>query len=292
MTQTIETADLVIAYEVWGPGDGRPVVLVHGWPDDVHCWDGMASTLAGAGCRVYAPYLRGCGPTRFRRPETMRSGQIGALGRDLCDLIEGLDLDDVVLAGHDWGARATYVASVLVPERVRGLVAMSVGYGSTSLDAPISFPQAHAYWYQWFFATPKGRRTLENDRNGLCRHLWRSWAPSWRFTQDQFDETAKAWGNPDWHAVTFHSYTHRWGGTRGDPAYDDLEARLAENPPIQVPTIVLHGADDGATLVAASEGKDQFFTVGYERLVLAGIGHFIPREAPAQAAQAILRVAT
>ncbi len=124
------------------------MVLTHGWPDDVHCWDAVVGTLVEAGCRVYTPYLRGFGPTRFRRQETIRSGQIGALGRDLYDLLEGLDLHDVVLAGHDWGARASYVASVLVPERVRGLVALSVGYGSTSLDAPISFEQARAYWYQ------------------------------------------------------------------------------------------------------------------------------------------------
>jgi len=162
------------------------VVLTHGWPDDVHCWDAVVGTLVEAGYRVYTPYLRGFGPTRFRRQETIRSGQIGALGRDLYDLLEGLDLHDVVLAGHDWGARASYVASVLVPERVRGLVALSVGYGSTSLDAPISFEQARAYWYQWFFATPKGRRTLEHDRPALCRHRqprrrscgWRRSSPS------------------------------------------------------------------------------------------------------------------
>jgi pimeloyl-ACP methyl ester carboxylesterase len=195
-----------------------------------------------------------------------------------------------VLAGHDWGARASYVASVLVPERIRGLVAMSVGYGSAGLDAPISFQQARAYWYQWFFATPKGRRTLERDRRALCRHLWETWAPSWQFTPEAFDETAEAWDNPDWLEVTVHSYTHRWGGTAGDPAYDEVEAKLAENPPIQVPTIVLHGADDGATLVAASEHKDQFFTAGYQRRVLEGIGHFVPREAPSQAAEAILRL--
>src|SRR6266545_3680431 len=251
MTETIETADLVIAYERSGPGDGRPVVLTHGWPDDVHCWDAVVGTL-----------------------------------------LEGLDLRDVVLAGHDWGARASYVASVLVPERVRGLVALSVGYGSTSLDAPISFEQARAYWYQWFFATPKGRRTLEHDRPALCRHLWRLWAPSWKFTSEAFDETASAWDNPDWLAVTVHSYTHRWGGTPGDPAYEELEAKLARNPPIQVPTIVLHGSDDGATLVTASEDKDQFFTAGYERRVLEGVGHFVPREAPSPAAKAILRLAT
>ncbi len=226
------------------------MVLTHGWPDDVHCWDAVVGTLVEAGCRVYTPYLRGFGPTRFRRQETIRSGQIGALGRDLYDLLEGLDLHDVVLAGHDWGARASYVASVLVPERVRGLVALSVGYGSTSLDAPISFEQARAYWYQWFFATPKGRRTLEHDRPALCRHLWRLWAPSWKFTSEAFDEAASAWG------------------------------------------IVLHGSDDGATLVTASEDKDQFFTAGYERRVLEGVGHFVPREAPSPAAKAILRLAT
>src|SRR6266511_2133324 len=189
-----------------GPGDRLRAVRPGRWPAG-----GPHPRLAG--CRVYTPYLRGFGPTRFRRQETMRSGQIGALGRDLCDLLEGLDLRDVVLAGHDWGARASYVASVLVPERVRGLVALSVGYGSTSLDAPISFEQARAYWYQWFFATPKGRRTLEHDRPALCRHLWRLWAPSWKFTSEAFDETASAWDNPDWLAVTVHSYTHRWVNT-------------------------------------------------------------------------------
>jgi pimeloyl-ACP methyl ester carboxylesterase len=292
MTETIETADLVIAYERWGPDGGQPVVLVHGWPDDVHCWDGVVDMLTSAGYRVYAPYLRGFGPTRFRDQATMRSGQIGALGCDLRDLIVGLDLRGVLLAGHDWGARASYVACVLVPERISGLVAMSVGYGSASLDAPISFQQARAYWYQWFFATPKGRATLERDRRSLCRRLWETWAPSWSFTQEAFDEAASAWDNPDWHAVTVHSYTHRWGGTSGDPAYDEVEARLAENPPIQVPTIVLHGAEDGATLVAASEDKDHFFTATYERRVLEGVGHFVPREAPSQAAEAILRLTT
>jgi pimeloyl-ACP methyl ester carboxylesterase len=266
------------------------VLLVHGWPDDVHCWDGVVGWLTGAGYRVYAPYPRGFGPTRFRRPETMRSGQISALGRDLCDLIEGLDLRDLVLAGHDWSARAGYVASVVVPERIRGLVAMSVGYGSAGLDAPISFQQARAYWYQWFFATTKGRRTLERDRRALCRHLWETWAPSWRFTPETFEQTAGAWDNPDWHAVTVHSYTHRWGGEPGDPAYDGLEALMADSPPVRVPTIVLHGAEDGATLATASEGRARFFTAGYQRQVLEGVGHFVPREASSQAAAAILKL--
>ena len=290
MTGTIQTADLEIAYERWGPAGGRPVLLVHGWPDDVHCWDGVVGQLTGAGCRVYAPYLRGFGPTRFRRPETLRSGQISALGRDLCDLIEALDLHDLVLAGHDWGARASYVASIVAPRRIRGLLAMSVGYPSASLDAPISFRQARAYWYQWFFATAKGRRTLERDRRALCRHLWETWAPSWRFTGETFDQSAGAWDNPDWHAVTVHSYTHRWGGEPGDPAYDELEALLAEKPPVRVPTIVLHGAEDGASLATSSEGREGFFTAGYRRQVLEGVGHFVPREAPSQATAAILEL--
>jgi pimeloyl-ACP methyl ester carboxylesterase len=195
-----------------------------------------------------------------------------------------------VLAGHDWGARASYVAGVVVPERIRGLVAISVGYGSAGLDAPISFQQARAYWYQWFFATPKGRRTLERDRRALCRKLWETWAPSWRFTPETFDRTAGAWDNPDWHAVTVHSYTHRWGGEPGDPAYDELEALMAGDPPVRVPAIVLHGAEDGATLPAASDGKERFFTAGYRREVLDGVGHFVQREAPSDAAAAILQL--
>src|SRR6266536_2379774 len=139
---------------------------------------------------------------------------------------------------------------------------------------------------------PGDGRPVEHDRPALCRHRWRLWAPSWKFTAEAFDETASAWDNPDWLAVTVHSYTHRWGGTPGDPAYEELEAKLARNPPIQVPTIVLHGSDDGATLVTASEDKDQFFTAGYERRVLEGVGHFVPRGAPSPAAKSILRLAT
>jgi pimeloyl-ACP methyl ester carboxylesterase len=289
MTARVRTPVLDVAYETWGPEDGAPVMVVHGWPDDASCWLRVAGLLAAAGCRVHAPYLRGFAPTRFLDPATPRTGQISALAQDLADVLEALDLRDVVVAGHDWGGRAAFGVAALWPERLRGLVAISVPY----LPAPPpvgDLAQEHAYWYQWFFTTERGRRALRDDRRHLCRYLWRTWAPGWAFEDGEFERAAAAWEGDDWPAVTAHSYASRWGEAELDPAYAEVQARLSEGRPIGVPTIVLHGADDGATLPSATEGQDARFTGGYAREVLPAVGHFPPREAPAEVAAAILRL--
>jgi pimeloyl-ACP methyl ester carboxylesterase len=286
----VSTSQLEIAYEVSGPEDGAVVVAVHGWPDDPHTWDGLAERLHEGGCRVYRPYLRGFGPTRFREAGACRSGQIAALCRDLGEFIEALGLDEVVLAGHDWGGRAAYALAAVRPERVAGLVAMSVPYGATGPTASPSPEQAHAYWYQWYFSTMVGRRALTEDHRAICRYLWRQWSPSWAFTDGEFEQTAAAWDNPDWVQITAHFYSQRWGEDAGDSELAALEARLAASPPIGVPTIVLHGERDGGTLVAATAHQQHFFKSGYERRTLPGVGHFVPREAPDDTATAILEL--
>ncbi|MER6311824.1 alpha/beta fold hydrolase [Streptomyces sp. NPDC001739] len=286
--RTVRTPTLDTAYAVSGPETGRPVVAVHGWPDDIHCWDGVLPALHTAGCRVYRPYLRGFGPTRFRDPARPRSGQIAALGSDLGEFLDALDLADVVLAGHDWGARAAYVVGALWPERVRAIAALSAGYATHRPDAPLPYALAQAYWYEWFVATGRGRRAMVQDRRAFCHYLWRAWSPGWDFSQEEFDATAAAWDNDDWADVTVHAYLHRWGEAPGDPAYDTVEERLAAPAPIQVPTIVLHGAEDADNLLGTTAGKQQLFADGYTRQVLGGVGHFPPREAPEFTAEAIL----
>jgi pimeloyl-ACP methyl ester carboxylesterase len=282
------TGELEIAYEVSGPKDGVPVVALHGWPDSPGTWNGTLASLNSGGCRVYRPYLRGFGPTRFRNEAAPRSGQIAALCRDLGEFVAALDLDGLVLAGHDWGARA---ACAVEPGPVAGLVAISVAYGSTGPQASVPLTQAQAYWYPWYFATPPGHRALADEPRRLCRYLWRQWSPSWDFTEEEFEATARAWSNPDWARVTAHSYAQRWGAAGGDPGLAGLEDRLAASPPIAVPTIVLHGTEDGGTLVEATADQDRYFTAGYERRVLAGVGHFVPRQAPDDVAAAILELA-
>jgi pimeloyl-ACP methyl ester carboxylesterase len=288
VTEFVSTNDLQIGFEVSGPVDGASVVAVHGWPDSPRTWDAALPHLHERGCRVYRPYLRGFGPTRFREDDAPRSGQIAALCRDLRGFIDALRLDHFVLAGHDWGARAAYAMCATSPGGVRGLVAMSVGYGGTGPEASISPEQAHAYWYQWFFSTEIGRRILAEEGRDLCRYLWQMWAPSLEFDEEEFDATAAAWENPDWVEVTAHSYSQRWGEAEGNPELEALERRLAENPAIEVPTIVLHGLDDGATLPSATENQKSSFPSRYERRVLTGVGHFVPREAPSEVAAAIL----
>ena len=248
----------------------------------------MWGTLAEAGYRTLVPYLRGFGGTRFLDEDAPRSGQLTALGQDVIEFVDALGLGSFTLVGHDWGARAAYVAAALLPERVRGLVAISVGYGTNDPRQELSFEQARAYWYQWYFGLDRGREALEADRRALCRELWETWSPGWRFDEREFEATASSFDNQDFVEVAIHSYRHRWGNAPGDPYHEDLEARLSEPPPISVPTTVLHGEDDGATLPETSAGKEHFFTGPYERLVLPGVGHFVQRERPEAVVEAVL----
>lgn len=283
----IQTQHLCIGYEEAGRVTGQPIVLLHGWPDDVRCWDRITPRLAERGCRVIAPYLRGCGPTRFLSSETMRSGAIAALGQDLIEFLEALALENVLLVGYDWGARAAYVAGALCPERLRGLVVTSAGYATSKPIAEMSYELARAYWYEWFVAFKQGCEAIEKDRRRLCRFLWESWSPHWRFADEEFAAAAPSWDNPDWASISVHAYLQRWGEAAGAPEHEALEQRLAQAPPIQVSTIMLQGLDDRDNMPETSVGKERYFMAGYERRELDGIGHFVPREAPERVLEAV-----
>jgi pimeloyl-ACP methyl ester carboxylesterase len=275
----IQTSRVDMAYLEAGDPGGKPVVLLHGWPDDPSTWNAISAELTKQGCRTIAPYLRGFGPTRFLSVAGSKSGQLTALGQDIIEFTQQLGLKRFVLIGHDWGARAAYILTALHPERVQGLLTLSVGYGTNDPNQMIAYAQARNYWYHWFFALPRGQKALESDRKGLCKFLWRTWSPNWRFTEEEFEETARSWDNPDWLEVTLHSYRHRWGHAEGDTQYQALEAKMAQLPKIAVPTILIQGSEDGANLPETSAGKDHFFTAGY-RYVLVKAGHFIQREDP------------
>jgi pimeloyl-ACP methyl ester carboxylesterase len=287
--KTIRTPVLEIAYHEYGPAEGTPVIVLHGWPSDPHDWDAVAPALADHGCRVLAPWLRGYGPTRFLDPATPRSGQQAALGADVRDFMDALGVQRALLVGYDWGGRAACVATALWPERVRGLVSIS-GYNIQNIAAsgrPVSAAQENRYWYQWYFQTERGRAGLQQNRRDICRLLWQLWSPNWQFDDATFEATATSFDNPDFVDVTIQSYRHRYGNAPGDPVYEPLEQRLAAQPPITVPTIVLHGACDGVGPAEQSEHHARHFTARYERRVVPVAGHFLSRETPEAVMQAV-----
>jgi pimeloyl-ACP methyl ester carboxylesterase len=289
MFRTLRTAVLEIGYEESGPNDGPPVILLHGWPSYPHDWDGVAPALTAEGCHVLAPLLRGYGPTRFLHRDTPRSGQQAALGADLRDFMDALGIEDAFLAGYDWGGRAACVAAALWPERVRGLVSVG-GYNIQNIAVsghPAAAAQEHRMWYQWYFQTERGRAGLEADRRDLARLLWRLWSPNWQFDDATFEATATSFDNPDFVAVTIQSYRHRHGNAEGDPALEGIEQRLAAQPAISLPTIVLHGAADGVSPAAQSEHRPQQFAGRYDRRVIPVAGHFLSRETPDAVVQAL-----
>lgn len=283
-----DTSLLRIGYEEWNADAGRAIVLLHGWPDSPRCWRAVAPLLADAGYRVLAPALRGFAPTTFLRPTTPRTGQLAALGRDLVEFVHALGLDRPMLAGHDWGARAAANACGLESGIAGHLVMMSVGYGTNDPQQPMPLEQVRRYWYQWYLATPRGERTLREDRRAFARMMWDTWAPAFWYRPEEFEATALAWDNPDFADVVLHSYRHRWGFVSGDAHYSADDAALTPAPVLALPTLMLHGASDSCTLPESSAGKEAFFTGPYRRELLPGVGHFPPREAPQRVAQALL----
>jgi pimeloyl-ACP methyl ester carboxylesterase len=278
----IRTSILDIAYEESGPRDGVPVVLLHGFPDDVRTWDGVAPILAAQGCRVIVPYLRGYGPTRFLAAGTPRSGQQGALAADLRDLIDALAIRSAVLAGYDWGGRAACIVAALWPERVRALVTIG-GYNIQDIAGnarPAAADLEWRFWYQWYFNTARGAAGLAANRHDICRLLWKLWSPNWRFDDATYRRTGAAFENPDFVDVVIHSYRHRFAAAPGDPAYAEIERELARQPNIAVPGITLHGACDEVDPPALSEDAAKHFTAFHRREVVPVAGHFFPREVP------------
>ncbi len=286
----VETATLRIAYEEAGPPDGAPVVLLHGFPYDIRALDGTAAALAQAGCRVIVPYLRGFGPTQFLSEATPRSGEQAALGADLLGLLDALALGPAVLAGYDWGGRAACIVAALWPEWARGLMSVG-GYNIQDIAAsvvPAAPEQEHRLWYQYYLHGERGRAGLAANRRAFCRLLWRLWSPSWAFDDATFERSAASFDNPDFVDVVVHSYRHRFGYAPGDPALAGIEQRLAQRPAIAVPTVVLHGNDDGVAPASESEADRRHFTGSYTRQVVPGTGHNLPQEAPGSFALAVL----
>ena len=290
MVQRIDAGVLDVAYDDSGPANGRPVVLLHGFPYDAHAYDEVVPLLVAAGRRVIVPYLRGYGPTTFLSAETPRSGQQASLAHDLRALIQALDLDRAVLGGFDWGGRAACIVAALWPERVRGLVTCG---GYNVLDVAGSARPAppvveHALWYQYYFHGERGRAGLEQHRFDFCKLLWGLWSPEWDFDDATYAQTAVSFDNPDFVDVVIHSYRHRFALVPGDPAVEETEQRLAVRPTIGVPTISLHGGDNGVSPVSTPERNRHLFTGDFERFVLPGVGHNVPQEAPREFAEAIL----
>jgi len=291
-TQFAQTSLLDMAYETSGPADGTPALLLHGFPDDAHAWDAVSAALATAGYRTIAPYLRGFGPTRFRDPATLRSGQNGALAQDVIELADALGLGTFTLVGHDWGAQAAQAIAALHPERVRHLVSFAP-YALTWDDyqeGPPNYPQIRALWYQQVLQGELGEQLLSYDRQGFCRYLWATWSPSWAFDEATFAAAAAAFENPDFVAVVLHAYRAGYGQAQNDPRYAAIEERLAQRPPITVPTSVLLGEDDGINLFQpAMLAQQRDFGGAYAARSYAGVGHFIHRELPAMVVEAVLQ---
>jgi len=289
MQRTIRTPALEIAYLESGPADGPVAILLHGFPDDPHCYDQTAPLLAAAGFRVLVPWLRGYGPTRFLDAATPRSGQQAALGADLRDFMDALGIHQATLAGYDWGGRAACIVAALWPERVRGLLSIT-GYNIQSIvtaNRPQAAAQEHRFWYQWYFHTPRGVAGLQQNRRDICRLLWQLWSPNYTFDDATYELTATSFDNPVFVDVVIQSYRHRFANAPGDPALEPIEQRLATGPSITVPTINLHGAADGVDPPDNPDPDAKHFSGPYQRRVLPQVGHFLPREAPDSVAQAV-----
>ncbi len=289
--KSVETGVLRTGYEE--SGAGFPVILLHGFPDDVRAYDDVVTPLVKAGYRALVPYLRGYGPTRFLDPAAPRMAEQAAIGQDLVDFADALKLDRFAVAGYDWGGRAAAIGAALHPERVRAAVLIG-GYTIQNTTAPPrpGPPAAErALWYQWYFNTERGRAGLEANRRTLCRLLWETWSPTWHFTDETYNRTAPSFDNPDFVDVVIHSYRHRLGNAPGEPRFREMERRLAERPKIQAPSITLYGADDWLGRPAAeSPGERAVFADLKARRIVAGAGHFMPREKPEAVSSALLEL--
>lgn len=289
---TVEAGVLSVAYHQAGPADGPPVVLMHGFPYDIHAYAEVVPRLAAAGCRVLVPYMRGYGPTRFLRDDTPRSGEQAAFGADLLAFLDALAIPRAVLAGYDWGGRACCVVAALWPQRCAGLVSFNSYniFDHARALVPDTPENERKLWYQYYFHSERGRAGLEKDRRGITRLLWQTWSPTWRFDEATFERSAAAFDNPDFVDVVIHSYRHRFNLVAGDPAYAHIERQLAAQPPISVPALTFDGADDGVRPPASPAAAAHRFTGGREHQVVPGVGHNMPQEVPEVFAQAVLRL--
>jgi pimeloyl-ACP methyl ester carboxylesterase len=285
----VDAGALRVAYYEHGDPAGRAVVLLHGFPYDIHAYDEVVPPLTAQGLRVIVPYLRGYGPTRFLSPDAPRSGEQAALGADLLALLDALKIDKAIVAGYDWGGRAACIVSALWPQRVHGLVSVN-GYNIQDIArsaVPAAPEKELKLWYQFYFHSERGRAGLAANRRELCKLLWQLWSPTWRFTDATYEQSAAAFDNPDFVDVVIHSYRHRYGLVAGDPAVQAIERQLAKLPAITVPTVTLFGADDGVVGCDIAPGR---FTGRHAHHEIPGAGHNLPQEAPAAFAAAVAEV--
>jgi pimeloyl-ACP methyl ester carboxylesterase len=292
--KTARTKVLEIGYHEAGDASANPVILLHGFPDDAHAYDGVLPLVAKAGHRAIAPYLRGYGPTRFLDPQAPRMAEQAAIGQDVIDLADALGLTTFTVVGYDWGGRAAAVAAALHPDRVRAAVLIG-GYSvqnTTAMPAPGSAIGARNAWYQWYFNTEIGRAGLTKNRRDLCELMWREWSPTWKFSPELFAQTAASFDNPDFVDCVIHSYRHRNFNAPGEARFAADEQRLAKRPPITAPTIALYGADDifGRATTEISAGERSVMPKLIEKRVIEGAGHFLPHEKAEPVAQAIADV--
>ncbi|WP_375492709.1 alpha/beta fold hydrolase [uncultured Jatrophihabitans sp.] len=291
--QTVRTGVLDIAYEPHGPADGWPVVLLHGFPYDARSYDAVAAALAYAGAHVVVPYLRGYGPTRFADDATPRSGQQAALAHDLHDLIDALGLHRPIVGGYDWGGRAACLVAALWPDSVSGLATVG-GYNVQNIARAAVTPAAPAdeamAWYQFYLHSERGRAGLTANRADIARLLWQQWSPRWQFTDAEFAATAASFDNPDFVDVVVHSYRHRYGLVPGDAAYDDTEAAIAQQPRIDVPTVVVESLHDGFGPPEARAHHATHFSALVD-VHYVDAGHNPPQESPAEFTAAVLALA-
>jgi pimeloyl-ACP methyl ester carboxylesterase len=292
--KNVKAGLLDVAYAESGPADGTPVLLLHGWPYDIHAFEEVAPILVKARCRVIVPYLRGYGGTQFLSAETVRNGQPAALAMDAVALMDALHIERAVLAGFDWGARTADIVAALWPERVKALVAVS-GYliGSQAAGKQPLPPEAeYQWWYQFYFATERGELGYAKYRREFAKLIWKLASPKWTFDDATFERSALAFDNPDHVAIVVHNYRWRMGLANGEPQYDEIEQKLAAAPAITVPTITLEGDSNGAPHPPPSAYAAKFTGKYEHRTIAGGIGHNLPQEAPREFAHAVLELAS
>lgn len=286
----IDAGVLDVAFYEAGPADGPAVLLLHGFPYDIHSYVDVAPLLAAQGCRAIVPYLRGYGQTRFRDSATPRSGEQASIGADLIALMDALAIKRAVFAGYDWGGRAACIGAALWPERCIGLVSVN-GYLIQDIAKamiPAKPEREVPLWYQYYFQLERGRAGLAANRRGIARILWQQWSPNWRFDDACFERSAAAHDNPDYVDVVIHSYRHRFGLADGDPQYAEIQRRLAALPPITVPAMTLDGGGDG--VAPATDGSAQAPRFSGHRIhrVIPHAGHNLPQEEPEAFAAAVM----
>ena len=288
----IDAGVLNVGYIDAGPTNGRAVLLLHGWPYDIHSYADVVPLLTARGYRVIVPYLRGHGTTRFRSSTTFRNAQQAVVAADMIALMDALAIDKAIVAGYDWGARTANILAALWPERSRAMVSVN-GYLITNRERnklPLPPKVEHAWWYQYYFATERGRAGYDANRRDFARLIWSDFSPRWHFDDATFDRTAAAFDNPDYVAIVIHNYRWRLGLADGDPQYDALETRLAAGPVITVPTITLDGDADGVAPATDGTSYASKFSGKRTHRVIRGAGHNVPQEAPQAFADAIFEV--